>query len=136
MTNPSGIVPLDLRVLVKPDPVEEKSKGGIIIPDKTRDKEKFATVRARLIAAGPNAFKEWGTGNGPSPGDHVLVAQYAGSTIKGDDGEDYVIMNDGDICAVLTEPAAAMRLKPGEWQRVTSDELADRVARAQAVANV
>jgi chaperonin GroES len=101
MQNPSGITPVDLRVLVKPDPVEEKTAGGILLADSTKDRQKYAGTRATLIAAGPNAFMEWGEGNGIKPGARVHYAQYSGAQIKGEDGEDYVVMNDKDLTAII-----------------------------------
>jgi len=99
--NTSGITPLDVKVLVKPDPVEEKTAGGIILADTTKEKSRYAGTKATLIAVGPNAFREWGEGNGPRVGDRVLYAQYSGARQKGDDGEEYVVMNDEDlICTV------------------------------------
>lgn len=95
--NASGITPLDVKVLVKPDPVEEMTKGGIILADTTKEKSKYAATKGTLIAKGPNAFSEWGSSNAPIDGARVLHAQYAGSRFKGDDGEDYVVMNDEDI---------------------------------------
>jgi co-chaperonin GroES (HSP10) len=65
--NASGINPCDVKVLVLPDPVEEVTKGGIIRPDTARERDKFAAMNGTLIATGPNAFAEWGQGNGPSP---------------------------------------------------------------------
>lgn len=100
--NPSGIVPLDLRVLVKPDPVEEKTSGGIILADTTKDREKYAGTKATLIAVGCNAFREWGDeAQKPVPGARVHFAQYSGSRIKGEDGEEYVIMNDADLTSIV-----------------------------------
>jgi chaperonin GroES len=98
--NASGIQPVDVRILVKPDAAEEKTAGGIIIPDATKDRQKFATIKATVVAVGPNAFKDWGVGNGVEPGGRVYVAQYAGARVKGDDGEEYVLMNDEDVTAV------------------------------------
>jgi chaperonin GroES len=99
--NTSGIEPVDLRVLVKPDPVEEKTAGGIILADTTKDKQKYAGTRATLVAAGANAFKEWGEGNGIKLGSRVHYAQYSGARIKGEDGEDYVVMNDSDLTCTI-----------------------------------
>jgi chaperonin GroES len=105
MTNSSGITPLDVKVLVRPDPVEEKTKGGIILADSIKDQNKYATCSGRLIAAGPNAFAEWGEGRGPQPGARVLFAQYAGLRRKGEDGEDYLVCNDEDMIGILAEEA-------------------------------
>lgn len=101
MTNPSGIRPADVKVLVKPDPVEEKTKGGIILADTTKDRDKYAGTKATLVAVGPNAFREWGEGNEIAPGARVLYAQYSGARHKGVDGEDYVVMNDEDIICTI-----------------------------------
>lgn len=101
MTNPSGIRPLDVKVLVLPDPVEEKTAGGIILAPTITDKQKFAVVKATLIAAGPNAFAEWGGDNAPTVGTRILMAQYAGARVKGGDDKDYILMNDEDVIAAL-----------------------------------
>lgn len=103
MSNPSGIVPLDLRIVVKPDPVEEVTKGGIILADTTKDRTKYAATKATVVAIGCNAFREWGSdAKRPSPGDRVIYAQYTGAREKGVDGEDYVVMNDADLLAVIS----------------------------------
>lgn len=101
MTSNPGIVPVDMRVLVKPDPVEEVTKGGILLADTTKDKAKYAGTRATLVAVGPNAFLDWGDGNAVAPGARVHFAQYTGARIKGEDGEDYIVMNDKDLTAVI-----------------------------------
>lgn len=99
MKNPSKINPLDLRVLVLPDKQEEKI-GSIYIPDQERERREMAECRALLVAVGENAFAEM-NGTKPKPGDRVLMAKYAGIMTKGDDGEEYRLVNDEDICAVL-----------------------------------
>ena len=98
--NAHGITPLDVKVLVLPDPVEEKTAGGIILTDATREKDGFASTRGLLVAVGQSAFAEW-AGDKPKPGDRIVTAQYAGITIKGDDGEKYRLCNDEDVVAVL-----------------------------------
>lgn len=103
--NTSGIEPLDLRVLVKPDPAEEVTKGGIILAQSIVEKDKFATVKATLVAVGVNAFAEARNNiafESPQPGARVMIAKYGGVNIKGDDGEEYRLMNDADVVALLT----------------------------------
>lgn len=105
--NLSGIQPSEFKVLVEPKPVESKSAGGIIIPDQTQDKEKYATTEGRIVAVSPGAFifmseAEW-DGLKPKIGDVVVFAKYAGLHKKGRDGKDYIILNDKDICAVVEE---------------------------------
>jgi co-chaperonin GroES (HSP10) len=56
--NHSGIQPLDLRVLVLPDPVEVKTAGGIILPDQHKEREKYAMQHGTLVAVGENAWEE------------------------------------------------------------------------------
>lgn len=107
--NTSGIVPFDKRVLVLHDKVEEKTKGGIILPDAEVDKKKYAQTTATVIAVGAMAFAEpkydaqqWGVeATFPEPGDRVLVGRYSGDVHKGADGVDYVILNDSDILAFI-----------------------------------
>lgn len=104
MQNPSGINPTEYRVLVRPKKVEEKSAGGIIIPDQTKERDQYAAMEGVLIAVSPVAFgyTEWPEGSRvPQIGDKVMFAKYAGSNIKGRDGEDYRVINDKDIHAVL-----------------------------------
>jgi co-chaperonin GroES (HSP10) len=100
--NPSGIEPVDLRVLVLPDPPEEMTSGGIIIPSKAVDQQKYASVKATVVAVGCNAFREWGdAAPKPTPGSRVLIAQYAGTNVKGADDKDYRVINDADTVAIL-----------------------------------
>lgn len=102
--NNSGIEPLDQRVLVRPDPVEEVTKGGIFLPDSVQEKKKYEVVKATLIAAGMCAWSEAKAMRGfvaPEPGARVIISKYGGALMKGDDGEDYRLMNDEDVAAVM-----------------------------------
>jgi co-chaperonin GroES (HSP10) len=101
MENTSGLAPVDLRILVKPEEPVRKI-GSVHIPDAAVDKQKYAGTTARFVAAGDNAFTEWGSdARKPQPGDTVLFAQYSGARHKGADGADYVVMNDKDLLAVI-----------------------------------
>lgn len=106
-SNPSGIIPMDLRVLVRPDTIEEKSKGGIIIPESAQEKEKYAQCKATMVALGENAFEEAASRSPsfikPVAGTRVLIAKYGGILLKGKDGVEYRIMNDEDIIARLED---------------------------------
>jgi chaperonin GroES len=105
MLNSSGFQPIDLRVLVLPDPVEQKTAGGILLPDQHKEREKFATVKGTLIAVGENAWEEAAARSDkftkPVPGDRVLISKYGGIMLTGDDGKDYRLMNDDDVVGVL-----------------------------------
>jgi chaperonin GroES len=111
--NTSGIRVLWIRALVKLDKVEEKTQGGIFIPEQVKDKEEELQVKGTLIAVGPNAFDEMG-GDPPRPGDRVYVGRYAGSWIYGADGERYRLINGRDIFAVIEQetPAATTYNRP------------------------
>jgi co-chaperonin GroES (HSP10) len=104
--NTSGFVPLDLRVLVMPDLVEDKV-GSIFLPEQAKEKEKYATVKATLVAVGENAWEEAASRSPnftrPQPGDRVIIAKYGGILLTGADKADYRIMNDEDIIARLEE---------------------------------
>lgn len=104
--NTSGFVPLDLRVLVMPDPVEDKI-GSIYVPDSAKEKAEYATIKATLIAVGENAWEEAAARSAcftrPAPGDRVVIAKYGGILLDGEDGRKYRIMNDTDVIAKIGE---------------------------------
>lgn len=100
MENRSGIKPLEFKVVVLPEKVEERTAGGIIMPDMAREKEQVACVRGTLVAISPHAFEEFAKAT-PEVGDKVLIAKYGGQIYQGIDGQDYRILNDKDILAVL-----------------------------------
>lgn len=106
MKNESGINPTEYKVLIAPVEVDQKTKGGIIIPDETKDRDQFAQMKGMLIAVSPLAFTydDWNGQDAakPKPGDSVLFAKYAGAVVDGKDGKKYRIVNDKDIAAVLS----------------------------------
>ena len=88
-----NIQPLGDRVLVEPAPAEEKTSGGIIIPDTAKEKPQRGTV----VAVGA------GTPDNPmtvKAGDHVLYGKYAGTELSYE-GKDYLIMRESDILAII-----------------------------------
>ena len=93
MSKNVNITPLHDRVIVKPAPAEEKTAGGIIIPDTAKEKPQRGTV----IAAGPGKKDEPMT---VKSGDTILYGKYAGTEVNFE-GEDYLIMRESDILAVL-----------------------------------
>ncbi len=88
-----NITPLHDRVIVKPAPAEEKTAGGIIIPDTAKEKPQRGTV----MAAGPGKKDEPMT---VKTGDTILYGKYAGTEVSFE-GEDYLIMRESDILAVI-----------------------------------
>jgi chaperonin GroES len=88
-----NVTPLADRVIVKPAPAEEKTKGGIIIPDTAKEKPQRGTV----VAAGPGKKDEPVT---VKVGDTVLYGKYAGTEIQ-IEGDDFLIMRESDILAIV-----------------------------------
>lgn len=105
--NNSGVQPLDLRVLVKPDSVEEVSKGGIILAATTVSADKQSMQKGTIVAVGENAWEEAASRSAqfrkPAVGDRVMIGKYAGVRLKGLDEQDYVLMNDEDVIGRLSE---------------------------------
>ena len=100
--NPSKLHPVEYKILVKLDVIEEKTSGGLYIPMTLRDKQQMVQVEATLIAHGGNAFEDW-VGVRPRIGDRIYVARAAGYQVVGVDGVKYQLMNDKDIAAVIRE---------------------------------
>jgi len=90
--------PLHDRVVVKRIDAEEKSKGGIIIPDTAQEKPS----QGEVIAVGPGGRDEAGKINKPDvkAGDRVLFGKWSGTEVKLD-GEDLLIMKESDIMGVI-----------------------------------
>lgn len=100
-----GFEAFEFNCVVLPDQVEEKTKGGIILVDQTKEATEAASVRGLLVNVSPAAFtyQDWPEGTRlPQPGDRVIFAKYAGTLIKGDDGFEYRILKDRDLAAVIT----------------------------------
>jgi chaperonin GroES len=100
--NTSGLSPVEYKILIEPEEVEQKSAGGIVLATVTTEKEKMAQVRGKLIAVGGNAFEDWKEPI-PKVGDKVYYAKYAGIAVKGKDGQDFRLANDKDLTAVVTD---------------------------------
>jgi co-chaperonin GroES (HSP10) len=113
MTNPSGITPLEFKVLVKPsdaevDPVLARAKAqGLQLPADVLEREFAAQIVATFIAKGGNAFEDWRDEKLPAPGDTVLIAKYAGISVRGSDGVEYRMLNDKDISGLITGDGVA-----------------------------
>lgn len=87
------IQPLADRVLIEPAPAEEKTAGGIYIPDTAKEKPQKGTV----VAVGPGKKDEPTT---VKKGDVVLYGKYSGTEINVE-GSDYLMMRESDILAIV-----------------------------------
>jgi chaperonin GroES len=88
-----NVKPLADRVLVEPSAAEEKTAGGIIIPDTAKEKPQ----RGKVIAVGSGKKDEPMT---VESGDTILYGKYSGTEIN-IDGKDYLIMRESDIFAII-----------------------------------
>jgi chaperonin GroES len=97
--NDFKIKPLEDRVIIKAGPAEEKSKGGIILPDTVKEKP----IEGTIIAAGPGRIKDDGNtiSLNVKVGDKVLYGKYSGTEITVED-EEYLIMRESDIFGILS----------------------------------
>ncbi|QFU16741.1 co-chaperone GroES [Microvirga thermotolerans] len=95
--------PLHDRVLVKRIDAEEKTAGGIIIPDTAKEKPQ----QGEVIAVGPGARDESGkvVPLDVKVGDRVLFGKWSGTEVK-IDGEDLLIMKESDIMGILEDAVA------------------------------
>ncbi len=98
--------PLHDRVVVKRVAEEEKTKGGIIIPDTAKEKP----MEGEIVAVGPGARDEKGAlvPLDVKAGDRILFGKWSGTEIKLD-GTEYLIMKESDIMGILEGSAAATR---------------------------
>lgn len=92
------IRPLNDRILVKRLEGEEKTAGGIIIPDSAKEKP----AEGEIVAVGPGKLNEGGerVAMDVAVGDRVLFSKYGGTEVKLD-GEDFLIMREDDILGVI-----------------------------------
>jgi chaperonin GroES len=92
------IEPLEDRIVVEPLEAEEKTKGGIVLPDSAKEKPQ----KAKVIAVGPGRVTDDGKRIAPSvkKGDTVVFAKYGGSEVEVDDKE-YIILRESDILAKI-----------------------------------
>lgn len=99
-----GFRPLHDRVLVRRVEADEKTAGGIILPDTAKEKP----AEGEVVAVGPGARNDKGeiVALDVKPGDRVLFGKWSGTEVK-IDGEDLLIMKETDILGIIeqAEPA-------------------------------
>ncbi|MCX7726356.1 MAG: co-chaperone GroES [Chitinispirillaceae bacterium] len=93
-----NVKPLEDRIIVKPLEAEEKTSGGIIIPDNAKEKPQ----KGEVVAVGPGKVNDKGQRIEMTlkKGDKVLYGKYSGTEVT-IDGEDYLIMRESDVLAVF-----------------------------------
>ena len=98
--------PLHDRVVVRRVEEEQKTKGGIIIPDTAKEKP----MQGEILAVGPGARNEKGelVALDVKPGDRVLFGKWSGTEVKLD-GEDLLIMKESDIMGIIEVSSASAK---------------------------
>ena len=98
--------PLHDRVLVRRVKEEEKTKGGIIIPETAQEKPQ----EGEIIAVGPGARDESGkvVELDVKVGDRILFGKWSGTEVK-IDGEDLIIMKESDVLGIIDAPKASKK---------------------------
>ena len=93
-----AVKPLDDRVLIKQSDAEETTAGGIVLPDTAKEKPQ----RGKIVAVGVGKLLDSGARGKMSvkKGDEVFYGKYAGTEIK-IDGEEFVILRESDVLAVI-----------------------------------
>lgn len=90
--------PLADRVVIRPSPADEKTKGGIILPDTAKEKP----VIGEVVAVGPGKITDEGKKIAPEVkvGDKVLYGKYSGTEVT-IEGDEYLIMREADVFAIM-----------------------------------
>ena len=98
--------PLHDRVLVRRIDGEEKTKGGLLIPDSAKEKP----TEGEVLAVGEGARKDSGELIAPvvKAGDRVLFGKWSGSEVRLED-QDYLIMKESDILGIIQDSGAAQK---------------------------
>ena len=93
------IKPLGDRIVVKPLGADEKTKGGIVLPDTAKEKPQ----EGKVVAVGKGKILENGQVQAPDVkvGDRILYGKYSGTEITTRDGEELLIMREDDVFAIL-----------------------------------
>ncbi|GER36098.1 20 kDa chaperonin family protein [Striga asiatica] len=92
--------PLNDRVLIKVAEAEEKTAGGLLLTEASKEKPSIGTI----VAVGPRPLDKEGKRKPLSlaPGNTVLYSKYAGNDFKGVDGSDYIALRESDVIAILS----------------------------------
>lgn len=93
-----NVKPMEDRIIVRPLEAEQKTSGGIIIPDSAKEKPQ----KGEVVAVGPGKYSDKGSKIEMSlkKGDKILYGKYSGTEVK-IDSEDYLIMRESDVLAII-----------------------------------
>ncbi len=99
-----GIRPSGFNLLIGLPP-KAHTVGSIIIPDNISDRERLSQIEGRLVAMSPACFDfaHFPEGSKPKIGDRVMFAKYGGVVVQRPDGNEYRLITDKDLTAVVEE---------------------------------
>lgn len=103
--------PKGWRILIRKDKVKEKTEGGIILSDLSKDAEDILSITAQVVKVGPMCWhdkdtgKPWIGGMWAKPGDWVIVPKFTRFKMEIDEQE-YRIINDDEVFCVIQDPKA------------------------------
>lgn len=103
--------PKGYRLLIAAAKVEDKTKGGVIIPDERRDAEETASMIGYVLRVGPDAYSDvtrFPTGAWCKEGDYIIFRSYSGTRFKVD-GKEFRLINDDTVEAVVEDPRGYSR---------------------------
>jgi chaperonin GroES len=103
--------PSGYRLLIAVPEVEEKTEGGVYIPDKIKDAENTASILGFVVKAGPDAYADeskFPTGPWCKEGDFVVFRSYSGTRFKLR-GKEFRLINDDTVEAVVDDPRGFSR---------------------------
>ncbi len=105
--NESGLQPVEYNIVVRMDPVEEKTATGIYLPQSKTDRDELSADEGTIVALSPHAFSyaEWGDVAPPKVGDRILMAQFDGRIWKRG-ANTYRLIKDKSVIAVVEQPVA------------------------------
>jgi chaperonin GroES len=95
-----GLEPCGDRVLVFPLPTETMTKGGLVLPEVTIEKNEIRQIKAQVVAIGPDCWLDRPSQQAYAKVDDIVyIAQHAGAPFTGRDGRKYRFINDLEIIA-------------------------------------
>ena len=100
-------IPLNWKVLVQPNQVKMKTRGGLRLPTISKDNEEYLTAHGRIASMGDLAFKDRDTGaswkmNIPQVGNRVTYGKYSGQKVT-INGVRFLLLNDDELTSILPE---------------------------------
>ena len=104
--------PKGYRLLISPVEVDEKTEGGVYMPDSLRDAEGIASIIGFVVSMGPDAYKDekkFPTGPWCKEGDFVIFRSYSGTRFK-IHSQEFRLINDDTVEAVVDDPRGYKRI--------------------------